>query len=639
MNHLEKIIKFFLHIFQLQSGVSGLIDGVGEYHLVSSDADSARIYELRIKVFSGWKTRRMSIRQIGEAGHSKSTCYAATYDDLLVIKMPPHPLSDFKKYLENINLERSISNQLSPDIHCLSPSLSSILSKVPDLAGKIPQGAKEVEEGYLGLLIKEQRYQGHLKIGDRFAFFMSLSKHPFFDQVIEKIHGNKKWMQDEGVRQSRLFQSLDAFETVHGSKKIDLYFAVNDMMSAFSRKIDSLLSSYDTISHIEEYQKLEWLFARLSEKKSEFDHHVLPPKLCEDIDGILTDIVQEKMNWVEDYRKTVSAYIRKKNFEKNRSQIEILIIKALELIYHLKQKGVAVRDLKPDNILVMGDAGGSSSGAPDPGSCKLGLIDFETAVNFLRNETNSIHQPMLAGTAPYMTPSHVFENRVLTEVFGADIARIFYMQDWFSAVGIIYTIATGGLLFKKTARLIPEIMRAQRKGVQKKIPAPELLRSISRSFWKTAGEELSEKLRGNEEFLHRIRLTLPEEIIDMFQKELEKEKKILIDMIAFCARTQKFFPRNTQDLIEATYEEIRGQRMKLERYENNTQMPPDIRQKILKLFEFIENMKFKLRDFPRLERQIQQPVACDEFLTFLFRRVMNAMNRESFLKEKSENQE
>ena len=237
----------------------------------------------------------MSLRQIGEGGESKSTCYVVTYDDMLVIKIPPAPSVDFYNYLENINIERKISEQLFPDVQCLSPSLSSILGKVPELADKISKNTNNIEDDYIDLLTREPRYQGYLKIGDRFAFFMSLSKHPFFDQVIEKIHGDKKWMHDEIVKNRRLFESLDTFETVYGSKKIDLYFSINEMFNDFSRKIDGSWIRMKGF-HCRTISGGNGCLPKLAEKKPECDKTDLPPKFCDRSSFFLTMSSMRKIN-------------------------------------------------------------------------------------------------------------------------------------------------------------------------------------------------------------------------------------------------------------------------------------------------------------------------------------------------------
>ena len=632
MTDIDRIIKFFLHIFLLQSGVSGETEGVSDFYLIPSDSESGLIYELRVKLVSGWKTRRMSIRQIGESVQSKSACYAVTYDDLMVLKIPPAPLHDFNKYLENISIERMISKQISPNIQCVSPTLSSILQKVPELAGKIAGPAKDPEEEYAGLLSKEPRYQGHLKIGDRFAFFMSLSKHPFLDQVIEKIHGDKKLIQDELLKSSRLFQSLDAFETVYGDKQIDLYLGIQELLKEFSRKTDGLLKLYETISPIADYQKQEWVFAQLAEKQPEFNQNEFPVKFCDEVNRLLSNTIDEKNKWVAEYRKTVSAYIRKKNLAQNRAKIEALIINTMELVCHLKHSGVAIRDLKPDNMLVVDNPKNTHSQLKDGNAHHLGLIDLETAIDFSKPDKDQIRQPMLAGTPAYMTPSHIFENQVLTDIFGEDIFRIFYMQDWFSAIGIIYATVTGNRLFQKTAKLIPEIIRVQKKAAEKNNSMTETFSTASRIFWKTADEELSEGIDRERHALQLIQLKLPNHVIDLFTAELRKEKAMLLNLVEKNVRSRKFFTKNAQKLIDASYEDIRGQRKKWEKSPDGSQSSPDIRQQVVEGFKLIERLKFKLKDYDGMDQAFEQPLACDEFMKFLFQRVLHAMNQETFIK-------
>ena len=110
------------------------------------------------------------------------------------------------------------------------------------------------------------------------------------------------------------------------------------------------------------------------------------------------------------------------------------------MLFHLKKKHTAIRDLKPDNMFLAGNSDNPDFFLTSPEQYKPGLIDLETSVNL--GETETLQQPILAGTPHYATPSHIFENHVLKEVFN-DLPRTLYLQDWFAAVGIIYTVVTG----------------------------------------------------------------------------------------------------------------------------------------------------------------------------------------------------
>jgi serine/threonine protein kinase len=624
MKDVDRIIKFFLHIFQLQTGGSEDAEGTVEYRLVSLDSDPLQIYELRVKLLSGWKTRRMSIRKIGESVESKSTCYVVTYDDLLVVKIPPSPLTDFNRYMSNINTEIGVARMLAPRIYCVTPSLSSILQKVPEISGKIPEDAADVEAACVDLVLKEPRYQGYLKVGDRFSYFMSLSKSPFFDQVIRKIHGDKIWLQEEIFKNSRPFQSLEAFEAVYGIHKVDLYNRFNSMLKDFSRKIDAMLALYGGESPVPDYQKQEWMLAELSEKEIHYNLEEFPQEFCEDIRNLLSAQKNDNKEFVNDFRKTIAGYIRKKNFDKNKSRIEALIINILELIYRLKQSGVAVRDLKPDNILIQGDDSDVYAHLVDPEKYNLGLIDLETAVEFHQEDLGQFRQPMLAGTSVYMTPSHIFRNHILQEIFGKAFSRIFYMQDWFSAIGMVYDVVKGKWLFKKTSRLIPEIVRARERGKKNNIPVSEIFINISRTFWKTAEEELSDAIQKDKEKFQAIHLMLPDHIVDMFKEEIDLEKAMIKRLIYDCAT--KYFSKNAHKFIDASYDEIKTQRIKWEKSKRNGPSSADISQNAIDQIRRIETLKLKLTLLKGIEKTINPPVTGEDLMKFMLQRVSNAMN-------------
>jgi serine/threonine protein kinase len=549
-----------------------------------------------------------------------------TYDDLLVIKIPPYPLSDFNKYLENIHIELGIARRLSSLVHCLIPTLSSILQKVPELSAKIPEDTSDIEAAYVEMLTKEPRYHGYLKIGDRFAFFMSLSKHPFFNQVIEKIHGNKLWIQDEIFKNSRVFESSEAFESVYSSQKIHLYEHIHEMIKDFSRKADAMLTLYGGDSPVADYQKKEWLFAVLAKKPLRFETDELPSEFCDDLRNLLEAVIYENKEWVDDYQQTVRAYIRKKNFDKNRTRIEALMMNILNLIYRLKQSNIAIRDLKPDNILVMSNESDVYAYLSDPDKYDLGLIDLETAMDFQIIDSQQIRQPMLAGTSVYMTPAHIFKNRVLMDVFGNDLSRVFYMQDWFAAIGMIYDVIKGKWLFKITSRLIPEMARARKRGQKNNIPMTDIFSNVSRIFWKTAEDELMAAIKRDREIFQLIRLALPEHIVDMFAEEIHKEKLMLRGLIKYGVDSQTYFSKNAQKLIEASYEEIRTQRLKLERDGKDSPSSLDNHQKMIEMLKRIETLKFKLKNAEGAEEIVKKSITGEAFLIFLFQRVCNAMN-------------
>ena len=58
----------------------------------------------------------------------------------------------------------------------------------------------------------------------------------------------------------------------------------------------------------------------------------------------------------------------------------------MELLFHLKEKNAAIRDLKPDNMFLVGDSDNPDTFLTSGENYSLGLIDLETSVNFEKNQ-------------------------------------------------------------------------------------------------------------------------------------------------------------------------------------------------------------------------------------------------------------
>ena len=160
-------------------------------------------YELEVTHRGKTSSRRMSLCRLGDEVVSKSTCYKVIYDDLLVLKIPPEPLIDFDQYLQSIELERRISNRLSPEVACVSPSLSAILKKNPEFQNSENLSQSAYEKTISDRLKKSPSLQRYLRIKGTFVLFMSLSKYLFFDQIIDNMHGKGELLSNAIARKSR----------------------------------------------------------------------------------------------------------------------------------------------------------------------------------------------------------------------------------------------------------------------------------------------------------------------------------------------------------------------------------------------------------------------------------------------------
>jgi hypothetical protein len=264
----------------------------------------------------------------------------------------------------------------------------------------------------------------------------------------------------------------------------------------------------------------------------------------------------------------------------------------------------------------------------DPDQYDLGLIDLETAVAFRGSEDGLMRQPMLAGTPSYMTPSHLFSNFALIDVYGNKLSAVFCLQDWFAAVGIIFCIVTGQRLFEKTAKLLPEIVRVKKRGLNRNDPETEILKNVSRIFWKTAGDEFSEMIRTHLQRLENIHLALPDPIVDLFRSEAENSGIRIRDAVEQCANSQNLFPQQAKKLISASVDAVRTQRIKWENKEPGKNVPPDIREQAISLFQQLETLKSRLKNLDDSGCLIKKAVSCEELLRFMFNQMVLAMQCE-----------
>ena len=265
---LDQTVQFFLNLYLLQLDISST-----EVHRVKARAiplppgrsGSDAAYELRVVHRNQRKTRRMTIGLIGGSHGSKSTCLKVTYDDLLVVKIPPHPITDFGQYLKNISLEQRIANRLNPEIMCITPSVSAILKRIPRFYEREDLDPDTLEKRYLTRLEKFPRLQNHLMIGDSFAFFMNLSKHLFVSSVIRKLHDVETAMQDEIASNTDTLWSLEAFHERYGMENTPSFFNVNEVLTACDTAVAPLIEKYEIGTRLPAYTRKKWLLNHLAD--------------------------------------------------------------------------------------------------------------------------------------------------------------------------------------------------------------------------------------------------------------------------------------------------------------------------------------------------------------------------------------
>ncbi len=627
MAEKEQILDFFLNIFRLQCENPNPGARSGEYRLLCADTDE--IYELRIQCGTEWQTRRMSICQLGETVESKSTIYKVIYDQQLVIKIPPKPFTDFNKYLEYINNERHIVASLTPAIQCLSPGLAPILSMIPDLqfsAGTAETDTADLENKYSNLLKTHSHLQKHLKIGPGFVFFMSLTRSEFFNQVIKKIH-DKTRIQQEMLNNTSIFEDPYAFEALYGHQYDDVFFKLSRMYHEYGKIIDILLPQHENYHAVPAYKKQQWFYLKLGEEVLETDEKGLDDIFFQDLNQLIDILMEENEAAVIQYRGISEKYISKKIFDTNRKNIEGLMVNTLFLIYHLRNQNVAIRDLKPDNIYIAAPADGTDYFFSHPDTYSLGLIDLETAVHLHPHDISGMRQPALAGTFPFMTPHHLFRNRDLYKLFGKELCRVLYMQDWFAVIAIMFNVATGKILFLKTAKLMQKIFEIKKKAARDQQSLSDTLKSVSWIFWNTAAQECEKKLNLHSDKFRFIDITLPDPIVEMLRQELETEKNVIKKMIKDRINSKPVLKKIGRKLYPASAKKTAEHRLLWEKGQGDPSLSKAQREKIITILKTMESLKQQLEQHEMLGQKLETAMPASDLLLFLFDRVLNAMYR------------
>lgn len=618
----KPLIAYFLNLFKVQ--VAGENEPAEtEAVAISETPGKDIIYELTIRHHGTSKTRRMSLRSLGEQVESKSMCYKVIYDDFLVVKIPPRPIIDFNDYLNHIQQEHTIAARLTPSIPCVCPQLGAILKKVPSLRLPPELPPERIETEYVDRLTRKPELQRYLKIGEGFVFFMGLSQYLFFNQVIDSIHHSSDLIRQEITRNGpSAIADMHAFETLYGADHEDIYFEMHALMKNYEKTIETTILDSEVSVWIADYQVQEWFFSRVAGTEPEFDHADLPPELSEKIDSITIGMLSDKKTVITGFQNLVLATVNRKRFDSSRARIKGLIINVIELLHRLKNRSVAIRDLKPDNMYVAAFLDGADHLLANHEAYDLGLIDLETAVCYEKEE-GRIPQPLLAGTPSYATPTHIFNNALLSAVYGDELPRIFYMQDWYAGLVMIFNVVTGRPLFIRTAKLMPEISRMKKKDIRDARTQLSVFETGSRLFWKTAKEELQHNLNKYHDWLRDVEILFPEHLAESLAAECRLEKALIHDWVA--ARIDRCRPaeKYREKLLAASHDKI-CRILSQDVHDNDAVKGWD---EFLRLLSVIEPLIRRKEELDLAETLFSASTSCHDLISFLFDRIYHAMYR------------
>jgi serine/threonine protein kinase len=624
----EQVLNFFFHLFRQQTGA----DPAAPTQLVLIETRPVcpnETYEMRVLQDNHWSSRRMSIGLLGQGGGSRSKCFYVIYDSHMVLKIPSQPIPRFSKYHQQIADEAQIVSRLAPR-ECIVPRISVILKAIRTIPGNENMSNDELEQGYVQLLQADPSYQEYLMIGPSFAFFMDLARHFFLSTTLDEIHRGSRRLVAEALKHHELLWDQHSFVCRYGEEAGAICHDLQEAYYESEGRMRQLIEQANAGGKVSSFEFKQWFVTHLAGEVIDPDQYKLPHELVDRINRLISKTIKNNHRYVALYRKQVRAYINETRFSQHRGQIENLAANTLDLLSWIGEKGLALRDLKPENLFVAGNPEMYPVFLNDKEQFSIGLIDVETAVVIDAKDPNEIPQPQLAGTPLYATPAHLLSNVILLQVYG-DLRAILHFQDWYAAIAIIYKIICGENLFATTARVFPEII----KRVKLLDPAgPDLeadVARINRLFWNSAQAEFQEALVRKRNTINRVEIKVPEVLMPDILKSLQHDCDTIASTLAKTVSQQTIFTgkKKCQFLMDAPAEKIGKMKNKLGREGRYGDMASRQRRDLaMEMLSRIEQLKYhferKLEAVSVLETS-GAPIMADQLLDAMFQRVFGAM--------------
>ncbi len=627
----ESIAEFFLTIYRAQLGKGREVPA--KIIPLDSHATVPNVtYELRIAHNEDWESRRMTVGPAGEES-SRSKCFHVIYNDHLVVKIPPSPIKDFRSYIESIISYQRIVKKLSPR-ECIVPGVSVILKMLYPFPDESSLSSTKIEDKYIRWLHKWPSFHEYLKIGPTFVFVMDLSKYFFLSNIIKDVHDIKKRLYKEIVGNPDVIFDSHGFEGRYGFENDVFCDKIRDVYLKYEKALKRLVKNSRISSPIPIITIQRWFLIHIAQRGVEKKEKNLPPEFIDALNRLIKKTLGENQEAIRAYRDTIKRCIQKVTVKQNKTQMGGIITNIIDLLAWLREKRIAMRDLKPENLLVAGDLAKYPAFLNSPSSYTIGLIDVETAIDYETSKGKSVPQPMLGGTPSYATPSHLFLNDLLSNVY-PDLSRILYLQDWYSTIEIIYEIILGQRLFEETGKLMLVIKNIMLKPDKEENHEYEIYKKASQMYWHSAKTEFTSKTNSKGEMLKSVNVTIPKNAAEMFKNDLLKEKQYITQKIKDFVKAQAVFldDKTCQGLISASYKDI--SRLKT-RWENGKNIPGEHRKEKTKLIGLLHELgRLKSRAekqalaFSRLNRP--KPVmSAYELMELLFGIVFNSMYLEKW---------
>jgi len=620
----EEIVKFFLNIYKHRQRV--LKDSPAEFRLLDTHSFAPNyIYELRVMKDGDWQSRRMTIGPIGEDTGSRSKCFYVIYDHHLVIKIPPLLINDLNEYMDILKKERRIVNKLSMK-ECIIPTVSVILQLIQPFTSKSELPSEESEDDYLKLVDIFSELQKYLKINDKFVFFMDLSRYYFLSHIVQTFHDTDRKVYDEISTHSEVVGDYLKFEDRYGDENTSCFLEIEKLYSQYASELKNLLHEFNISTSPSRDQIKNWFFIHLVGNRVTQVDKGLNAEFIVELNRLVDRIFSEKIEALQSYRDYLKKSIHHAAFAKNKSHMEGIITNLLELLAHLYKKRVAMRDLKPDNLLVAGSRDKYPAFLAYPQEYKIGLIDVETAVILSPLDKKIIEQPPLGGTPQYATPSHFFTNDVLRHIYD-DLPMVLHLQDWQGIIAIMYRLVTGLPLFERTAVILTSILREIAKYKGREL---EYFHSRNNTFWNIAVNEFKEKIAQREDIFRSLTVLIHTGAQYMLRQFASEERLYISDHIHQLAfhHTMPMSANDRQFLASCSYEKTKQLRHKWESHSQPAARQKTDRTQLIALLENLELLKLRLEQQTRLLNLLEHSspkISAYELLHYMFNLVMGRM--------------
>jgi serine/threonine protein kinase len=628
----SNITDYFLNLFRLQIGA----DPQAEMETKSLSENSSGpnyVYELRIKHRGDWVKRRMTIGPLGEDAGSKSKCFYVIYDVHLVLKIPVRPITEFDDYIESIKKEGHIVNKLAP-MECIIPRVSVILN----LVNKLPESAHltpdKLEAKYVHWLRRNTDYQENLKIKNTFVFFMDFSKYYFLSHIMDNLHDAQDAISEEMVENAETIFETNKFRGRYGKANESIGIEIRQVYNNCQAAIRQFLTDSGVSSNVSMFRIQTWFFAHLAGKKVSSKESGLSENLVKQLNHLIQQIFKQHPKAVEAYRATITEYVHKIRFEQNKAQMAGIVTNLLDLLAWLRKKRIAMRDLKPDNLLVAGDPSKYPFFLMNADEYELGIIDVETAVDFEKSKNKQVKQPLLGGTPFYATPSHFFSNPVLIEAFH-NLNKILHLQDWYANLVMIFKTVTGELMFEQTAKLFANIRNKIKIGQMEGHLETDIVADVSRAFWRSALAEFQVKMNQKEHALRSIFFDIPENAKHMFKKVLSQDIQATTEKIKRLIDNQNVFesPQSQELLTKASPEKINQLRVDFENKAKSLPNSSANHTHAIPFLKYLRTLKLHVEQQKQLLNRLEQPaskISAYTLLAFMFNNLYKSMFREDW---------